>query len=181
MNDRWFSFQFLGLPTTVLRSVMLGSAIVFALGVACAVIFTDLTPLDSVMAGLCVVALHWFGELMHQYGHSIAARRVGYPMIGIRLWWVLGTSLYPPNEKSVTPKAHIQRALGGPAISFAILLVGMLLIALLTPGGMLRFLLWWLVGEHLIIFAGGALFPPITLGWFSNDGGTILHWYRKGR
>ena len=54
---------------------------------------------SALLGGVIVVILHWFSELVHQLGHAWAARRTGYPMIGIRCgtFGVFATSLYPPD------------------------------------------------------------------------------------
>ncbi|MBX7251031.1 MAG: hypothetical protein K1X50_03540, partial [Candidatus Promineofilum sp.] len=56
-----------------------------------------LSPAEAVAGGVLAAALHFLSELWHQKGHARAATRTGYPMTGVRLWGVLGTSLYPPD------------------------------------------------------------------------------------
>ena len=50
-----------------------------------------------------------FENTLHQFGHAWAARRVGYPMTGLRYRGVLAASLYPRNEPELP--ADIQESL----------------------------------------------------------------------
>jgi len=129
----------------------------------------------AILVGLVVLLLHWVGELWHHYGHAWAARRVGYPMIGIRLWFFLGQSLYPKDEPALPGRTHITRALGGPLFSFGLSgVAGLLCLAFAENGGVGWGLLLFVCLENLAIFSVGALIP---LGF--NDGTTILNWWGK--
>lgn len=173
-------FSFFQIRAMVSRSALVGSALLWLLATAATVLLTDLTPLDSLIAGLLVVLLHWFNELVHQYGHFIAARRVGYPFRSLRLWGILSTPIFPPKEGKLTPQIHIRRAIGGPIISAALTLVYLLLAWLYwQQGGMLQFLLGFLLLDNGVLMTIGALIPPIYLPFFANDGGTILHYWRQ--
>src|SRR5258708_18627404 len=65
-------------------------------------------------AAFVAVLLHYLSVLVHQLGHAWAARRTGYPMSGIRIGFlgVLGSTLYPPQERALPAAIHIRRALG---------------------------------------------------------------------
>jgi len=39
----------------------------------------------ALITSLIAVALHWISEILHNLGHAWAARRTGYPMIGVQL------------------------------------------------------------------------------------------------
>jgi hypothetical protein len=172
-------FHFFGMRVTAARSALYGSIALSIIGAICAAYFAKLTILDSIIAGILAMLLHWLGEIVHQYGHFLAAKAVGHPMIGTRLWMVLGMSLYPKDEAALPPDTHIRRALGGPAISFVVLSISIVLWLLLNGfSPMLNFLLAWVVWEHILIYAGGALLP-INFPFFTVDGGTILYWLRK--
>jgi hypothetical protein len=125
------------------------------------------------LVGLAVAALHWAGELWHQYGHAAVAYRTGYPMTGIQLWGPLSASQYPA-EPDLPPATHIRRALGGPFAS-ALLVAILAGVAQLVPrrsvaGKLVRFAFW----ENLLVFCLGAFLP---LGF--NDGSSLLHWWGK--
>lgn len=172
-------FNFLGMRVTADRTVLYGSAVIFLIAAGLAYFLAKLTVLDSIFAGILATLLHWLGEIIHQYGHFLAAKAVGHPMNGLRLWTVLGMSLYPKDEGELPAGIHIRRALGGPAISFVVLLIGIALwyfVGSFSP--MLNFLLLWIIGEQILIYAGGALLP-INFSWLTVDGGTILYWLRK--
>ena len=117
--------------------------------------------------------LHWLADLLHQAGHAIAARSTGYPMSGLRLWFLLSSGLYPLDEPELPVRTHVRRALGGPIMSLIVyhrrrcdrlLCVPQ---AVPTPGS--RSLLL----DNLLIFTLGAFVP---LGF--TDGGTLLRLWR---
>jgi len=125
--------------------------------------------------GLLVVALHWASAIWHQLGHAWVARRVGHPMIGLDLWLLLSTALYPMDEPELPAGVHISRALGGPLASLALtLLSGLLLLVARTEDGVLWWVLVFLFLDNLLVFTLGALLP---LGF--TDGSTLLRWLRR--
>jgi hypothetical protein len=132
---------------------------------------------NAIVGGVALAGLHWVSEIVHQTGHNAAARRVGHPMTGVRLGFllVLGVSIYPADESPLPPQVHIQRALGGPAASAALsIVIGVL--ALLFAGSSLGWvLLVWFV-ENLLVFTLGAFVP---VGF--SDGSTLIHYLRLRR
>src|SRR5512138_601343 len=54
--------------------------------------------ISAIAAGITATVLHYDSELFHQQGHASAARRTGYPMIGMRYWTLFSKSIYPPGE-----------------------------------------------------------------------------------
>ncbi|HTP10251.1 MAG TPA: hypothetical protein VMP08_18485, partial [Anaerolineae bacterium] len=107
-----------GLRLTAILAALIGSLVLYVIVVVLMAIFN--IPIGSaLLGGLIVVVLHWFTDLVHQLGHAWAARRTGYPMIGIRFgtYGVLSTSLYPPDEPPLPARIHIRRAIGGPIFS----------------------------------------------------------------
>ena len=74
-----------------------------------------LKPGAATVGGLLAAALHFIAEMWHQLGHARAAEESGYPMEGVHLWGVLGTSMYPDDEPELPAEVHVARALGGPA------------------------------------------------------------------
>ena len=95
-------------------------------------------------------------------------------MVGIRLWLLLTSSIYPSDEPHLPRSVHTRRALGGPIAS---LLVGALssLLLLLIPTGTGP---WWLALffclDNLLVLGLGAFLP---LGF--TDGSTLLKLYSK--
>jgi hypothetical protein len=134
-----------------------------------------LPPGQAVLGGLLAVVLHWLGEIVHQLGHAWAARMAGHPMIGVRYWLVLGSSIYPQDEGDLPGRVHIVRALGGPVISFIAGLGACAIAALLFPvGGLARYLSLFAALDLLGVYMLGALLP---LGF--TDGSTLLQWWGK--
>ena len=130
---------------------------------------------EAVLGGLIGVVIHWASDFLHQFGHVVAARSTGYPMIGLRFWGVFSTSLWPSDEPDLPGRIHIRRALGGPIVS---ILLGLLALVVAWLLGRQAGLAWWLaifaVVDNLLFFGLGAFLP---LGF--TDGSTILHWWRR--
>ena len=131
--------------------------------------------LAGALAGAAVgVAIHWTLALVHHLGHARAARDAGYPMIGIRFWAVVGADLYPPDEPELPAAVHIRRALGGPSVSFLVLIA--LAVAVLLSSsldGLPRWLIVWAWLDSLLL-AVGAFIP---MGF--TDGDTLIYWWRR--
>lgn len=131
----------------------------------------------ALLVGIAASVMQYLGELVHNIGHGLAARFTGHPMIGIRLWFVLGTSVYPPDEGDLPASVHVRRALGGPIFSGIIALV-CALVLLILPGqsGVISWLVLWFCLVNLLVFSLGALLP---LGF--TDGSTLLKWLPRLR
>ena len=124
----------------------------------------------AIIGGLIAVGLHYGSDTLHQLGHAFAAKRAGYPMTGIRFWFVLSTALYPADEPALPGRVHIRRALGGPLVSVGVgVAIG--LIAALTTGP-LGWLAAFVALDNLVVLGLGAFLP---LGF--TDGSTILTWW----
>jgi hypothetical protein len=163
-----------GLQLTAANSALLGSLLLWVvLGVA-VVVLLGLSVIEGVTLGLVGVILHWIGELLHQLGHAQAARKTGWPMVGVRFWWLLSSSIYPADEPELPAAVHVKRALGGPVRSF-ILSVVFGVIVLLLPQGSYQ---WWaalfFAADNFLVFTVGSLLP---LGF--TDGSTLLRWVGK--
>jgi hypothetical protein len=164
-----------GLFLIITPSAVIASAVLWLVLSLAAVYLFDVAPIAAVFGGLLAVGLHWLGELWHQKGHAVAARRTGYPMDGVRLWTLLGASLYPRDEPEVTADIHIQRALGGPIASFILILIAVILLLVVrTAGGVPLLLAQFFLLENIFVFFLGAFLP---LGF--TDGSTLLQYWGK--
>src|SRR5436305_344993 len=67
----------------------------------------------SMAAGLLSALLLFVCEWLHQFGHSLSARRLGHPMTGIRFFNIFSGSEYPADEPPLPAGTHVRRALGG--------------------------------------------------------------------
>ena len=154
----------------------MGSMILFIVFTGLALAGLQLSIIGAMIWGLVAVGLYWIGEFLHQYGHLMAGRRVGYPLIGVRLWWVFGASIYPNDEPTLPASVHIRRALGGAPMSIAIGVVCGILALLLKDSMSLP--IWALLALfaflNLFYFGFGAFLP---LGF--TDGSTLLHYWNK--
>ncbi len=164
-----------GLFLIITPSAVFASAVLWVMLVLVTVNLFDVSLIPAVFGGLLAVCLHWLGELWHQKGHAIAARRTGYPMDGVRLWWLLGISLYPRDEVDVSADIHIQRALGGPIASFILILIAtILLLVVRSSGGLPVLLAQFFLLENIFVFFLGAFLP---LGF--TDGSTLLRYWNQ--
>lgn len=165
----------LGLEVEVLPAPFLAGSVVIGLVLAVFALAALQATLPQALAfALLGLSLHWTLEFFHHVGHSIAARRTGYPMLGMvfGVFGIVARSVYPDDEPALPGRIHIRRALGGPILSGLIGLV-LLALALLTGnGGLLNWLLWLGVLVSLLMSVG-ALMPIPNL-----DGATILYWAR---
>jgi len=133
------------------------------------------TPGNALLFGLLCTLLHWLSNLVHHFGHARAARRTGYPMTGVRAWFIFGQSLYPQDEPPLPGRIHIRRALGGPITSILLGFLAGVLALLFHPSASLA---WWalivVMLETWLLFGFGAFLP---LGF--TDGSTLLTWWGK--
>jgi fumarate reductase subunit D len=134
------------------------------------------SPAEAIVGGLVGTAIFWLSELVHQLGHAWAARRIGYPMTGIRFWGLTSTCLYPSDEPTLPAKTHIFRALGGPPVSLITsVLAGVLALALRgAEGGLIGWLALFAFLINFFVLTLGAFLP---LGF--TDGSTLLRYWGK--
>lgn len=175
MKPQMKLFEFMGLTFYGTPLLIVGILFAWGLFAGLAIALFDIPTGEAILGGLLLAFLNEFGEIWHQVGHAIAARRTGYPMTGVKLWLTIGTSLYPKDEPELPGKTHIQRALGGPMFSLILaVIVGVIALALQpfdeTPGwiGLFSFV------NMLGVFVIGAMMP---LG--ISDGSTILRYWGK--
>jgi hypothetical protein len=163
-----------GLRLTAIPAAVIGSIGLYVIVIMLMAAFN--IPIGSaLLGGVIVVILHWFSELVHQLGHGWAARRTGHPMIGIRYWGVLSTSIYPADEPMLPAAIHVRRALGGPIGSIGLgIMVGLIALTMSSSSELLHWLLWFITFDNLVVFGLGALLP---LGF--TDGSTVLHYWNR--
>ena len=166
-----------GLRLTVEPLFLVGTIVLWVVFSGIGILMLDLRYSQAIGAGLIAALLYWLSEIVHQLGHAYAARRTGYPMVGIHLgkYLFLGTSLYPENEERLPAEIHIRRALGGPISSLAFTIATGVVARLLYPGAGI---LWWMALFvciiNLLVFTIG---PFLPLGF--TDGSTLLKWWGK--
>lgn len=155
------------LPSTVISAIGLWTLLTLLAAVIIPL------PIDAaIVGGFIAMGLHYASDVAHQLGHAFAAKRTGYPMTGIRFWFVLSTALYPPDEPALPGRIHIHRALGGPPVSLGLgVMFGLL--ALMTPG-LIGWICAFLAVDNLLVLGLGAFMP---LGF--TDGSTLLKWWGK--
>lgn len=161
-----------GLRLTATPAVLIWVVVLWLVLAAVGVLALDLPVGAAFVGGFVAALLHQLAELLHQFGHAWMAANTGYPMIGVRFWFLLGASVYPKDEGDLPRSVHIRRALGGiPASIMAGGFAAMLAILLLAAGA--GPVVWWVVSffavDNVVVFGLGSLLP---LGF--TDGSTIL-------
>ncbi len=176
-NERTLG-TFFGLRFSIIPLFFVGTLIIFAVMSIIGLAVLKLHTADALIFALLCTLVHWLDDLVHSAGHAIAARSTGYPMVGLRLGTlgVFGTTLYPDNEPALPGSTHIQRAVGGPALSLSVAIV-LGLIAYLRradAADISYMVLVFAVVELVAVFGPGAFIPlPFT------DGDTLRKWWGK--
>ena len=166
-----------GLVLSVMPLAMVGSILLLLLLCVIEIGILHSTVGAAIAGSLLAVLLHWLCVLVHHLGHAWAARRTGYPMIGIRFGTlgVLATSVYPPDEQALPAKIHIQRALGGPLGSLLFSMVALVIAFVFwTINDALGWVGTFFFLDNLLVFTLGVFVP---LGF--TDGSTLLQWWNK--
>lgn len=137
---------------------------------------------EALSAAILGLGVMFVSEYLHQLGHAFAARRVGYPMIGVHFSTLLSTSVYPRDEPPLPPGVHIRRALGGFWVNVVIgLLLAPYAFFLWFGGGVRGWLVAFTAVYNFFVLGLGALLPIDIPGVFTIDGGTILRYWRERR
>jgi Zn-dependent protease len=114
-------------------------------------------------------------EWCHNLAHAAAARLVGHPADAIRVTWGMPLLVYfDEKESEVTPRQHIIRALGGPAINIVFLGVAAILRRYTRPKSTARDVADAALGMNAFLILGGMLPIPYI------DGGATLKWALVG-
>ncbi len=174
-NRTYVLGRVLGMRVTAETSAFVAGFVLWAILAVIGKEFFALTGPDVVVGGGLLVLLHYGLGFVHQFGHAIAAAQTRYEMIGMHYWLLLTRSIYPPSERRLSAKVHIQRAKGGP-IASAILsgILGVLSLLLIPVGGLVLEMIVFLFLDNLLVYTLGALLPlPFS------DGGTIKAWRDK--
>jgi hypothetical protein len=98
--------------------------------------------------GVGIAAFHALGQFVHQLGHALAARSVGYPMSGMRYEYAFAYSEYPQDEPPLPDSVHIRRSFGGVAGTAVVLTSAIVL--WLRRGAGEGWLARWLRGGFLL-------------------------------
>ena len=172
----WF-----GLKTTISPLSIVSHLAVIPVAAVAAGVWLSLSLGGALWAGILSSLTLLVSAWLHQRGHALAAKRVGYPMIGVHFHSLLSAGLYPADEPPLPPRTHILRALGGFWVN---LLIGLVLtpamINLWPAGGVIAWVTAVAVVWNFFVLGLGA-FLPLDLPQITTDGGTILRYWREGR
>jgi hypothetical protein len=164
-----------GVKITARPSAIIASIALWAVATEVATAFFHASLAAGIVQGLVVTLIHWPSDLLHQLGHAIAARSTGYPMSGLRLWFLLSSGLYPLDEPELPARTHVRRALGGPTMSLIGAIVAGLIVWLMSSAGSpYTWIAVFAFLDNLLIFTLGAFLP---LGF--TDGSTLLRLWRN--
>jgi hypothetical protein len=163
-----------GVKITAQPSAIVASIALWAVATEVATAFFHASLAAGIVQGLVVTLIHWLSDLLHQLGHAIVARSAGYPMSGLRLWFLLSSGLYPLNEPELPARTHVRRALGGPIMSLiATVIAGVIAWLMGSAGSPYTWIAVFAFLDNLLIFTLGAFLP---LGF--TDGSTLLRLWR---
>lgn len=164
-----------GLAFSAFPSAFISFIILWIVLTAIGIFLLQLTIVEALIGGLVAAISHWVADTLHQLGHARAARRTGHPMIGIRFWGLLSSSIYPADEPELPATLHIRRALGGAQWSIVVsIIAGIIAFALRSTGAVSWWVALFFFLDNFLTFTLGAFLP---LGF--TDGSTILYWRKK--
>ena len=127
--------------------------------------------LQSLGIGALTMPVLLGSEWCHNLAHAAAANMVGKPADAIRITWGMPLLVYyDVNDREVTPRQHIIRALGGPVFNILVLPIAIYLRSRSGPKSISRDLANVALGANIFLPAVGLL--PIP----GIDGGPILKW-----
>jgi hypothetical protein len=179
MNDRIPLGKVSNLRVTAQPSAAAGFLLLWAVFSLLGAKLFRLKPGAAATGGLLAAALHFVAEMWHQLGHARAAEKTGYPMEGVHLWGVLGTSVYPNGEPELPAEVHVERALGGPRASAVLTVAAGISAALVRPFSRLAFMVASIFAlENSLIFTIGAFLP---LPFMETDGTTLQRYRAEHR
>lgn len=171
-----------GLKITISLWGILSYLLAVPLIAVAAGVWLSLSWSEALIAGALSSLMMFVCDSLHQWGHSRAARRTGYPMIGIHHFSVLSAGLYPSDEPPLPPSLHIRRALGGFWINLLIgLLLGAAALNRWPLGGWLGWVTAFSAFWNFFVLGLGALLPIDIPGVLTVDGATILHHWRASK
>lgn len=179
MNEKYLLGRIGNLEVTAEKSAAGGFALLTIVLSLVGLTAFRLRPGAAVTGGLLGAALHFASELWHQAGHARAAERTGFPMAGVHLWGVLGTSVYPDDEPPLPDEVHVERAVGGPRASAMLAALSGLLVLVTRPlGGVIHLLAVLLSLENWLVFTIGAMIP---LPFMETDGEVVRRYRARHR
>jgi hypothetical protein len=165
-----YGVKIIARPSAIIASIAL-----WAVATEVATAFFHASLAAGIVQGLVVTLIHWLSDLLHQLGHAIAARSSGYPMSGLRLWFLVSSGLYPLDEPDLPARTHVLRALGGPIMSLIVTVItGVIALLMRNAGSPYTWIAVFAFLDNFLIFTLGAFLP---LGF--TDGSTLLRLWRE--
>jgi hypothetical protein len=173
-------FTVLGVRTTISPAGLAFFAMAAFLLAGLAAVWSGLPLGEALTAGALGGLAMFISEWLHQMGHAVAARRVGYPMVGVHFRSVLAVSEYPAAEPPLPAEVHIRRALGGFWIN---VLIGLFLAPyaffLSFRGGAMAWAVGFTAFYNLVVVGLGALLPIDIPNVLTTDGATLRRYWRR--
>jgi Zn-dependent protease len=126
----------------------------------------DLEPGWAWLAGFVMALLLFTSVLLHELGHSVVAQSQGIEVSAITLFPFGGIASI--SQESKTPSEAFRVAIAGPAVSFALFLLLLLLSFGLPEASPVKTMLSYLAGINLVLALFNML-PGLPL-----DGGQVL-------
>lgn len=153
-----------GVPWRITPRGWLSQVAMLTLGLIAGLIFMGGDLAASLIFGLLLIVSYG----LHSLGHIISARMVGAPMDELLITATRPVNIYRNDPPDLPSRAHMGRAIGGPALN---LLAGALGLALAVAGGGSFALFFGLLNSGLGL---GSLLPVPSV-----DGEIILRELRR--
>lgn len=121
--------------------------------------------------GAATMSLILGSEWCHNLAHAAAAKRTSHPVNAIRITWGMPLLVYYDIEDlNVTPRQHIIRSLGGPAINMVFWAIAAFLRFFTRQKSIARHITNAAINMNAFLVLGGMLPIPYI------DGGAVLKW-----
>jgi hypothetical protein len=170
--------SFAGIPVFVRTSAVYASLAAVVIAAILSLVIWGLSPIIALITGILAIILHWVVVFEHHYGHIVAARMTGYPIVRIVCFGLLAGDRYPKDEPTLPASIHRQRAIGGPigSLTFAILL-GVIALGLhFGVGGIVGGLAIFAFADAFFAFFIGSFIPLDIIG-LETDGSVLLKYW----
>lgn len=116
-------------------------------------------------------------EWCHNLAHAAAAKWVGHPADAIRIVWGMPLLVYHQiNDRRVSPRQHVVRALGGPIFNLILLAAGLSPIPGLDGGPILK---WSLVEGGATVEEADRTVRRVNWGYAAAAAGASAAAFRK--
>jgi Zn-dependent protease len=131
----------------------------------------DWSKSKRVSAGALTAVIIFGSEWCHNLAHTAVAYRIGKPANAFRILWGTPTLIYYDiNDRQVSPRQHMLRAMGGPVFNALMVPISWFARRFTKEGTLTRYAADFALGTNIVLSTVSLL--PIP----GIDGGPILKW-----